>query len=286
MFASPALLDRVGAYGVKNGARLSSLCRVISAGAPVRAEVLQTFTTLLRPDAQVFTPYGATEALPVCSIGSKEILTDTATKSAEGAGVCVGRPVKNMVVKIIQIHDQPTTTWNDDLLAPPGAIGEIAVKGPVVTRSYLRRSEATQLAKIAEGDGFYHRMGDLGYFDDQGRLWFCGRKTHRVVTSGKTLFTIPCEAIFNQHPKVRRTALVGVGEPGHAHPVLCVEIKKEEKGVNREALKAELLTLGGKHSLTAMIRTILFHPSFSVDIRHNAKIFREKLAVWAARQLP
>ncbi|HEV3237374.1 MAG TPA: fatty acid CoA ligase family protein [Gemmataceae bacterium] len=288
MFASPALLDRVGSYGVKNGAHLPSLCRVISAGAPVRAEVLQTFTTLLRPDTQVFTPYGATEALPVCSIGSKEILTDTATKSAEGAGVCVGRSVKNMSVKVIQVRDEPIETWRDDLLVSSGTIGELVVQGPVVTRSYFNRPESTQLAKIAEsnGVGFFHRMGDLGYFDDRGRLWFCGRKTHRVVTPKETLFTIPCESIFNQHPKVRRTALVGVGEPGHANPVLCVEIKKEEKGVNREALKAELLTLGGKHSLTAMIRTILFHPSFPVDIRHNAKIFREKLAVWAARQLP
>jgi olefin beta-lactone synthetase len=287
MFGSPALLDRVGSYGQRIGASLPSLRRVISAGAPVRAEVLQTFTALLRPDAQVFTPYGATEALPVCSIGSKEILSETAGKSAEGEGVCVGRPVMNMCVKIIHIRDEPIETWSDELLVSPGTVGEIVVQGPVATRSYFNRLESTRLAKIAEGtgEGFYHRMGDLGYFDDQGRLWFCGRKAHRVLTPEKTLFTIPCEAIFNQHPKVRRTALVGVGEPGHAHPVLCVEIKKEEKGVDRETLKTELLTLGAKHSHTAIIRTILFHPSFPVDIRHNAKIFREKLAIWAARQL-
>jgi acyl-CoA synthetase (AMP-forming)/AMP-acid ligase II len=330
MFASPALLDRVGSYGAKFGVRLPSLCRAISAGAPVRAEVLQTFTALLRPDAQVFTPYGATEALPVCTIGSKEILADTAAQSAEGAGVCVGRPIKNMSVKIIHVHDEPIETWSDDLLVSPGTVGEIVVQGPVATRSYFNRPESTRLAKIdvpaplspvlrGEGLGvrgeqlgslsnrvipsealtpkpspglpgegsqcdFYHRMGDLGYFDEQGRLWFCGRKAHRVVTAEQTLFTIPCEAVFNQHPQVRRTALVGVGPPGNARPVLCVETKPESKA-NHEVLKDQLLKLGAQHDHTSTIKTILIHSSFPVDIRHNAKIFREKLAIWAARQL-
>ena len=127
-------------------------------------------------------------------------------------------------------------------------------------------------------------MGDLGYLDALGRVWFCGRKSHRLETASGTLFTIPCEAVFNTHPQVFRSALVGVGRPEAVRPVLCVELEKGIK-VNREALRVELLDIARAHIHTHAIDTILFHPAFPVDIRHNAKIFREKLAVWAARRL-
>jgi acyl-coenzyme A synthetase/AMP-(fatty) acid ligase len=141
------------------------------------------------------------------------------------------------------------------------------------------------LAKISDParGSFWHRMGDVGYMDDHGRIWFCGRKSQRVTTPGGTLFTIPCEGVFNAHPAVFRSALVGVRRKEGTTPVLCVELDpKGEKGIDRERLRAELLALGGKHEHTAGIRQILFHPAFPVDVRHNAKIFREKLAVWAA----
>jgi acyl-CoA synthetase (AMP-forming)/AMP-acid ligase II len=160
-------------------------------------------------------------------------------------------------------------------------IGEIVVQGRQVTRGYFNRPEAELLAKIADPcGGFFHRMGDLGGMDDQGRVWFCGRKSHRVVTSQETLFTIPCEAVFNTHPDVFRTALVGIGEPGNQLPVLCVELEKG-RWSNRDKVRRELLDIGGRHIHTHGITTILFHPGFPVDIRHNAKIFREKLARWA-----
>ena len=142
------------------------------------------------------------------------------------------------------------------------------------------------MAKIQiPGGGFYHRMGDVGYFDDRGRLWFCGRKSQRVVAAGETMFTIPCEAVFNTHSSVFRSALVGVKRNGETEPVLCVEREPERREKSDEALRKELLVIAGKHAHTQRIRTILFHPSFPVDIRHNAKIFREKLAAWAERRL-
>jgi olefin beta-lactone synthetase len=290
MFGSPALIRRVGEYGSRRGATLPTLRRAISAGAPVPARVLETFATMLGPGVQVFTPYGATEALPVCSIGSGEILAETRHATDRGAGVCVGRPVGDMTVQVIRISDDPIPSWSDDLVVPDGTIGELAVRGPVVTLEYFHRPESTALAKIADAEqgGFYHRMGDLGYRDDRGRIWFCGRKSHRVITAEGTLFTIPCEAVFNTHRDASRTALVGVGEPGRMRPVLCVELDRP-RGVRRrrvlDRIRGELLELGAAHPHTRPIRTILFHPSFPVDIRHNAKIFREKLAVWAARAL-
>jgi acyl-CoA synthetase (AMP-forming)/AMP-acid ligase II len=291
LFGSPALIRRVGEAGAKRGMRLPTLRRVISAGAPVPASVLETFAALLGPGVQLFTPYGATEALPVASIGSAEILGATRQETDRGAGICVGRPVGGIRVKIIQISDEPIVEWSDDLIAPFGQVGEIVVQGPVVTRAYFHRPDATALAKIADpgaGQGaFWHRMGDLGYHDALGRIWFCGRKSQRVVTAHETLFTIPCEAVFNTHPEVARTALVGVGPPGQMRPVLCVEPRKWLLArAERDRLGTELLELGATRPHTRPIKDVLFHRSFPVDIRHNAKIFREQLAVWAARRLP
>jgi acyl-CoA synthetase (AMP-forming)/AMP-acid ligase II len=278
----------VGRYDAGQGVKLPTLRRVISAGAPVPWPAIQRFASLLAEGVQVHTPYGATESLPVCSIGSDEILAETRQRTAEGAGVCVGRPVQGMTVRIIRIRDEPIPTWGDDLELPTGEIGEIIVRGPVVTASYWHRPESTALAKIADSihGGFYHRMGDLGYMDASGRVWFCGRKSQRVITKDGTLFTIPCEGVFNTHPAVYRTALVGRSRDGVVEPVLCVEREKEVLTPGDEELRRELLVLGARHAHTRSIRTILFHPSFPVDIRHNAKIFREKLAGWAAGQRP
>ncbi|PLY03003.1 MAG: peptide synthase [Desulfuromonas sp.] len=287
MFGSPALINRVGRHGAAQKIKLPSLKRAISAGAPVPAPVLERFAGMLSDEAEVFTPYGATEALPVCSIGSREILGETRAATDRGQGVCVGRPVPGLELEIIAITDAPIAEWDAALKLGTGEIGEIIVKGPQVTRSYYNRAESTRLAKIAdpEDGGVYHRMGDLGYRDGQGRIWFCGRKAHRVVTADQTLFTIPCEAIFNTHQAVFRSALVGVGPAPPQRPVLCVELEKETGAVASEELRQELLRLGAGQELTRSIKTILFHPSFPVDIRHNAKIFREKLAIWATEQL-
>ncbi len=287
LFGSPALLNRVGLYGQQHDIKLPSLRRVISAGAPVAAAIIERFARMLAPGVQVYTPFGATEALPVSCIGSDEILGETRHATARGAGVCVGRPVAGMDVAILRISDDPIAEMSPELLSPPGEIGEIAVKGPVVSASYFNRPEATALHKMADpASGLYHRMGDLGYFDAAGRLWMCGRKSQRVRSGRETLFTIPCEAVFNAHPAVYRTALVGVGASGAARPVLCVELKPECRNQDREQIRHELLELGAVRPHTAGITTILFHPSFPVDIRHNSKIFREKLARWAAGQQP
>ncbi len=287
MFGSPALINRVGRYGEAQGIKLPSLKRAISAGAPVPAAVLERFTKMLSGEAQVFTPYGATEALPVCSIGSTEILDETCHATVHGRGVCVGKPVPGTELEIIAISDEPIANWDASLTVGVGEIGEIVVKGPQVTQSYFNRSQSTALGKIADSDhaGFYHRMGDLGYRDEQGRIWFCGRKAHRVETAEETLFTIPCEGVFNTHQDVFRTALVGVGKPGQMRPVLCVELEKGADTSNLTKVHQELVAIGADNEVTRNIKTFLFHPEFPVDIRHNAKIFREKLALWAGEKL-
>jgi len=287
MFGSPALVDNLGRWCAREGVRLPSLRRVISAGAPVPARVIERLTRALDPAAQVFTPYGATESLPVASIGSREIFSETRAATEAGRGICVGRPVARMRVRVIRITDDPIEAWSDDLLLPSGETGEIVVDGPVVTREYWNRPAATKLAKIREAStgAVIHRMGDVGYLDAQGRVWFCGRKVHRVATREGTLFTIPCEGVFNAHPSVRRTALVGTGPAGAKTPALCVELDREAAPIPEAQLFRELAALGAAQPHTRAITRFLVHPSFPVDIRHNAKIFREKLAAWAEGRL-
>jgi olefin beta-lactone synthetase len=288
LFGSPALLRRLAQAGKSLSVRLPTLKRVISAGAPVSPRILEQLAHLLDRPAQIYTPYGATESLPVASIGSGEVLAETRHATDKGVGVCVGRPVEGIDVRIIQVHDAPIPTWSDELLVPDGEIGEIVVAGPVVTRTYYNRPKATSLAKIADPvrQVDFHRMGDLGFRDNQGRLWFCGRKSHRVILDKETLFTIPCESIFNAHPEVARSALVGVKRNDQVVPVICVEPLRWMRRSERNRLARELLERGAAFPHTWRIKTILFHRSFPVDIRHNAKIFREKLAVWASRRLP
>ncbi|MCJ7797137.1 MAG: AMP-binding protein, partial [Thermoleophilia bacterium] len=287
LYGSPALLENLARWGRETGATLPTLRRVITAGAPVRPALLDGLRALLPEDARIHTPSGATEVLPVSSIDSHEILATTRHLSEAGAGTCVGRPMDGLDVVIVRITDEPLATWSDATPLADGQIGEIAVKGPNVTKEYFRQPEATRFGKIADArdGGVWHRMGDVGYFDGEGRLWFCGRMAHRVETGEATLFSIPCETIFNRHPRVRRSALVGVGERGRQRPVIVIELRRGDPGGGREALTAELLALGAADPRTACIRTVLYHPGFPVDIRHNAKIRREELAAWAERRL-
>ena len=284
MFGSPALLNRVGGYGKKNGIKLPSLRRVVSAGAPVTPANIEQFATMLPDEAQVHTPYGATEALPVISIGSHEILSETRQLSEMGFGMCVGRPILNTQVRIIKITDDPITQMRESLLVENKQVGEITVKDDMVTQNYFNNREADLLAKIQDPDGtFWHRMGDLGWQDSKGRIWFCGRKGHRVETGEETLFSVPVESIFNNHEKVFRSALAGVGPRAHQMPVIFIE--PYDRPADEKAFIRELKELAASNPLTRKIEHVFIEKSFPVDIRHNSKIFREKLAVKAKSML-
>ena len=282
-FGSPAIWRVVSRYCLKQKITLPSLKKVLMAGAPVPGDLIEATRAILPPDAEIYTPYGATESLPVSAITASEILAETWEKTRQGQGTCVGRPLPGNEIRIIPISDQPLDRWREDAVLPTGHIGEIVVKGTVVTRSYENNEPETRLAKIEDNDGFWHRMGDVGYLDEQQRRWFCGRRGHRVVARDTVYFTICCEAIINEHPEVFRSALVGIGEMGSQVPVMLIEPYVKHKDPDR--LLAEVRELAGRHPLTASIDHFLIHSSFPVDIRHNAKIFREKLAVWAAKRI-
>ena len=287
-FGSPAIWNRVGRYCQEHGLRLETVRRVLSAGAPVPADVLERMRACIHAEGDVHTPYGATESLPVASISASEVLGETAAQTGQGAGVCVGGKFPRIEWRVIRIVDGPVATLDETEPMPPGEIGELIVRGPVVTRRYVTRPESNALAKIADGEDVWHRMGDLGYLDSRGRFWYCGRLAQRVLTPNGPMYTVPCEAVFNQHRDVLRSALVGVGPPGEQLPVIVLEpipgrMPRSKPG--REALLGEIRRIGESNPLSAGVKHFLLHPAFPVDIRHNAKIFREKLAVWAAKRL-
>ncbi|TWI13605.1 fatty acid CoA ligase family protein [Aerolutibacter ruishenii] len=317
LFGSPALV----AVLARHGQPLPTLRRVTSAGAPVPPDTVAALRALLPADAQFWTPYGATECLPVAVVEGGELQATRAATEA-GAGTCVGRPVPPNEVRIIAITDDAIAEWDQARVLGVGEVGEITVAGPTTTDTYFNREAQTRQAKIRErlmetaasgesvapvATGFaatiastegeaespggareriVHRMGDVGYFDAEGRLWFCGRKSHRVETLDGPLYTEQVEPAFNVHPQVRRTALVGVamGNTRPRYPVLCVELAEGIPVREWPRIERELRDLAARHPHTARISRFLRHKRFPVDIRHNAKIGREKLAVWAAQQ--
>ncbi|HVI00916.1 MAG TPA: fatty acid CoA ligase family protein [Enhygromyxa sp.] len=283
MFGSPALLNTVGRYGERERVQLPSLRRVIAAGAPLPAQTIARWHGMLDASADVFPPYGATESLPVACLAGREILGETWARTEAGAGVCVGAPVPAIDVRIVRIDDGPIERWSDDLVVPDGEIGEIAVRGPMVTEAYFDDAHNTDKAKIRDGEHIWHRMGDVGWRDDRGRIWFCGRKAHRVRVGDETMFTDSTEKVFDAHPQVFRSALVGPS----AGPTLCVEL---EPGTVRAwaEIEAELRSLAADHPGLDRIRHYLRYDrrgGFPVDIRHNAKIGREQLREWAEERL-
>ena len=168
------------------------------------------------------------------------------------------------------------------------------MRGPQVSPRYVTRTEANAAGKIADGETVWHRVGDVGYLDEAERFWYCGRKSQRVETTAGPLFTECVEAIFNTHPAVARTALVGVGPSGRQTPVVICQPTGEimycggrpVSKHNDHRLVRELRELAASHELTRGIEHFRLRNSLPVDIRHNSKINREALAFWAAKQFP
>ena len=276
MFCSPAVLDKLATYSKQHSITLSSLRQVICAGAPVNPRILRTLTPQLPAATQVFTPYGATEALPVALIGSHEILRRTAPATAQGAGICIGKPLAAVDVEIIAVHEGVLPN-DDSLSVAQGEVGEIAVSAAWLSLSYHANAAADDEARFEWRGKTYHRMGDLGYYDTEGQLWYCGRKSQRVQGAAGTLYPVCCEGVFNAHPAVKRSALIAVNVKGQRQAGLCIETLHKQSLPQRKKLRAELQQLAQKFNLTATIAHFYFLNKLPVDRRHNAKILREQL---------
>lgn len=294
IFVNPALLERLGRAGEQKQHKLHSVQRVISAGAPATIASIARFSKMLSQGVPILNSYGATESLPISMIAS-DALFATTDITDNGGGICVGGAIDGVTIRIIGISEAVIPEWDEALVLNNGEIGEIVVQGPMVSQSYYlkdsQRDSATAAAKMWDSatNSFRHRMGDLGYLDDQGRLWMCGRKAHRVDATRKgqlvkRYYSIPCERIFNTHPNVKRSALVGVKVANEIEPLICIELDQSLVCNKSQQLYQDLITIAEQFAQTQGIRRFLIHPDFPVDVRHNAKIFREKLAVWAQSQ--
>jgi acyl-CoA synthetase (AMP-forming)/AMP-acid ligase II len=283
-FGSPTLWNKIAEYAFRTGATLPTLRRVFMAGAAVSSSTIARVQSVL-PNAVVSTPYGATESLPVTYISALELASIQRKQAVTGEqGTLVGKPVSGVRVRIIKSSIDAIPTLADAEQLPVGEIGEVIVSGENVSPEYLRRPDANRVGKILDGATFWHRMGDLGYLDSEGNLYYCGRKSHSVYTAERAFHSVPIEEIFNQLSKVKRSALIAVNSG--REPAIVIEPLPEfwpESAEFEERFRSELRELALKSPLTASISTFFFHRSFPVDARHNAKIFREQLQDWAAK---
>lgn len=281
-FASPAVWRLLGDHCPTTGNRIASLRQVFSCGAPVPSNVIRSTLACVAESAKMHTPYGATECLPVSTIEATEVLDETASRTDQGRGVCVGRKFKSIDWRVIRITDEPIATIDDAEELPRGDIGELIVRGPTISPKYVTRIDANAWSKIADRDDFWHRTGDVGYFDEQERFWYCGRKSHRVVTRGGTLFTECVESVYNTHPAVNRSALVGVGAQGDQTPVVILETSRRWTDSDQLEIRRMVPELGEAATIGDFFAVDWRLP---VDVRHNAKINREQLAAYAAKRL-
>lgn len=301
-FGSPAIWRRVVPHAKERGLTFPALRRVLIAGAPVPTGLLADFRALLGPGGEIHTPYGATECLPVASAAASELVEGALRERAEsGAGTCVGRVAPGIELALLPITDAPIATWAAARAFPvtPGqrcpaqGYAEIAVRGAVVTREYAFDPPATSQAKIpvdaaaqdpARPGEVWHRIGDAGYLDAQGLLWFAGRLSHRIETATGTVLPVPTENLFNTHPAVERSALVGLNLPGAAHPVPHLIVIPAAGHAPSAEFARTILAHGAAHALGRLVEGLSFKDAFPVDVRHNAKIHRGELATWLAAQ--
>lgn len=277
MFASPALLTNLARYAQDNGRELG-LKRIVAGGAEVPGPLFAAIRKVLRPGGEMYSDYGATEAIPVTEIAGAEVVTDTWADTERGRGVCVGRPLPGVDLRIIAIDDDPIGDWSDAVELPTGEIGEVVARSPHISEDYYEQPKANAENKIPDGAGFWHRLGDTGYLDEQGRLWLCGRRSHRVVTDHGVVYPLCCEPVFNAHPAVARSALVGVPDANQQiAAVICVELDADGR-VDRATVETELLALARECEATQLVEAVHFMDHLPVDRRHNAKIDRPRIA--------
>ena len=285
-FGSPAIWSKIADHCESRGIKLPDLRRLLIAGAPVSGELLAKLRHIA-PNCVTHTPYGATECLPVTTIAADELLGEVRQLALRGQGTCVGRPVSGVEIRVIRETGSPVATLAEATPCAVGDVGEIIATGPSVTREYDGLPQATRLAKIADGDRVWHRMGDLGVLDASGRLFFFGRCVEKIRTPEGDLATESLEPVFRQHPQVFRCALIGIGAAPDQSPALVVEPRPEHFPGTEDARRrfiAELREIALVNPQAARVKQIVFQRALPVDVRHNAKIHRLQLAKeWTSR---
>ncbi|MFC3299485.1 alpha/beta fold hydrolase [Arthrobacter agilis] len=294
VFASPAALRNVLATSDElSSAGRSALGRIslmLSAGAPIPLALLESVQDLV-PAAALHTPYGMTESLLVADIELDGVRRAAAAAAAgqqgAGNGVCVGLPVHRARVAVspLSISGPGGDAVCEATGAPttqPGVTGEILVEAPHVKDRYFRLWRTQQDAARTTP---WHRTGDIGHFDAEGRLWVEGRLGH-VITSAEGIVTpVGLEHALQELDDVRLAAVVGVGPVGTQAVVAVVETAQPEGRGRRGRLADAGLAAGARavaRDCGIDLAAVIAVPALPVDIRHNAKIDRAAVGAWAA----
>lgn len=276
VFLSPAaILNVVATADALDTADRTALARVrtfLSTGAPISAELLGSAAGLM-PAATAHTPYGMTECLLVTDV-TLDGIRDAA--AAPDAGVCVGRPVPGAEVLVSALDDDGAATGMPS--AAPGVLGEVLVQAGHLKERYDRLWLTDQAAEHDTPPGRWHRTGDVGHLDAQGRLWIEGRLGHVLRTADGPLAPVGPEQHVERVAQVRRAAVVGVGPAGLQQAAAVVET---EPGVRRPGLAPEALTAAVRAASPVALAAVLVVPRMPTDVRHNSKIDRTRLAAWA-----
>ncbi|MCO5232371.1 MAG: AMP-binding protein [Chitinophagales bacterium] len=283
-FASPVILQKMARYAVQHNIQTPNFRRVIGGGAPITESVKKDLLKMMGDNAQVFSNYGATEALPSTEMSAQEAISETFPLTNQGMGICVGRPFDGVEIRIIKIVDDTISSIEQTENIPLGQLGEIIVRGEHISPRYYLDEESTKKNKVPDPTGQWHRLGDTGYIDEKGRLWVCGRVSQRVKTTKGDVLTLQAEFIINTHPLVMRSGLASVPLQGDNIPVICIQLNETFKG-DKEDLRKELLNMASQNIHTNLIKHLLFIEKLPVDPRHNSKIERPKLSKWAEKQL-
>lgn len=279
LIASPALVNRISHFAKEKGIVLLSLKKVIVQGAPLSVAEIGRIRQILPEIAELYCMYGTADIPCAIVINTDEIISETAKFTDQGFGICLGRPVEGIRAEIISLRNEPIEKWEESLLLPDGDMGEIVLTGPLAGQHFFEKPEIDKLLKIKDNTSLWHRTGDMGWRDNKGRIWFCGRKDHRVFTENRDLFPVPCESVFKTHPAVLRCALLGEGVPPKQKPVMLVQLEPGAKSVNQDQLRRELLQIAGKNIMTREIKTIRIVKDIPVDDFHRTKIRRELIQI-------
>ncbi len=277
VWASPASLRNIVATaGDLDEVRrddLRSVRLLMSAGAPVPSGLLHQMGDLL-PSAEAHTPYGMTEVLPVADIS----LTDIDAVGEGGEGICVGRPVPGARLRIAPLDNVGAATGIPT--DQTEVSGEVLVAAPWAKQRY-DRLWATE--SRAARDAGWHRTGDVGHLDSEGRLWIEGRLAHVVTTAEGPVTPVGVEQRVEGLTLVRSAACVGVGPAGAQ--VVVVLVVPEKAPAGRDILADPELAAAVRDVAKVAVAAVLVRRDFPVDVRHNSKVDRAELATWAAEQL-
>ena len=261
VFASPAALVNVLKTASSNVNSLHQVRLVMSAGAPVPIETLRHMQKLC-PQAEMHTPYGMTEVLPVADLSLQQ-----REDVGEGSGVCVGRAVDGCNVKVVSIDGGISEL-------PIGVTGEIVVSARWMSLGYNRLWLTQQKARFAS-DGFtWHRTGDVGHLDSDRNLWIEGRVVHMIHTAQGSITPVPLETVCEKIFGVKRAAAVGIGDKGVQQLVMVLETDQAKEDPAPDQLAAQVREALAGLDVVAIWET----KKLPVDIRHNSKIDRTALA--------